>query len=168
MTRRIHHTTIGGKTFTFPEWAEWLKAHPDSTAFPFDTFEGFAFNVHGHCLNPNVLLIGDQKYPNPYILLRTYRRPKGEGGPIVWYYDVYGMRCGASGFGPCDGDEKDAILLGLAACHLSLTLRIAWYNRWIETGNVENMGYEAERAKNKKILAQVDAEFDKQREPTLF
>lgn len=174
MTRRIHHTTRGGKTFTFEEWAAFLDKYPDfqECDLAFESFEGFDFNVHGHCLNPHEIKIGEDKYPNPVAWLRTYIAPHHLHGPLTWWFECYSLRCGCHAYGrvSLDQDEKDAKVAGLRKMRESLISHIAWLDKFISYAQDSNSdsGHKADKERDERMLAAVENALENEIQYTLF
>jgi len=178
MSERVHMTAPDGRTFTFKEWCDYLDKYKDFSecyeayvGMDGKVFEidGFHFNVHDHCLNPHVIMVGDHEVG---FELRTYRkwiclldrRP-------VWWWDIYGFgMTGASGFGYVMGDEADAILAGIRKAIKGMKEREKWYEHalecWEDDGH--NMGYAASLARCRRGIALAREEYDKRCQLTLF
>ena len=176
---RIHMTAPDGRTFTFGQWCDYLKAHPDSVNEAYvaedgKVFEidGFRFNVNGHCVNPHMIMVGDHETG---LELRTYRKWICVlDRRAVWWFDIYGYgMTGASGLGWVYGSEGDAILEGLRKAIRGMRDRARWYENQIRIerkvwGDERHMGYEAALARVRRGLAQAREEYDRRCQPTLF
>ena len=172
-------TAPDGRTFTVPEWVEYLHAHPDSTHEPYvcedgKVFEidGFRFNVHNVVRNPHRLMVGDHKIGYE---IRTFRKWISlQDRRVVWWWQVYGYGANASGYGHMEpGDtEGDAILRAFDAAARSIQGCIDWYEAAIrkekEYGYDCNMGYNANLARQKQALALTRQAYDEHVQLSLF
>lgn len=178
MSKRVHMTAPDGRTFTFEEWCDYLDKYKDfedtqeayvgmdGKVFEID---GFRFNVHGHCLNSHMIMVGDHEVGFEIHTFRKWiclldRRP-------VWWYHIYGFgMTGASGYGWVYGDEDDAIREGIKKAIKGMKEREKWYkdalDKWEEDDH--NMGYAASLARCRKGIAQAREEYDKRCQLTLF
>lgn len=58
MSKEVFFTSLAlGRTFTREEWWAWCKEHP-YTREPVVELQGFQFNVHNVCMNPNKIEFG--------------------------------------------------------------------------------------------------------------
>lgn len=176
MSERVHMTAPDGRTFTFEEWCEYLKQPGHSVEDEYigadgKVFEvgGFRFNVHGHCLNPHRIMVGDHEVG---FELLTYQEWGPDRRPIWWYQAYsYGMT-GANGYGYVEGDETDAIVEGLRKAIRGMEERADWLERNIEAerewGQERHMGYESDLARCRKGIALAREEYDKRVQLSLF
>ena len=117
MEERVHVSSWPiGRDFTFSEWCDYLKAHPNSSSEPVAEFDGWKFNVHGVCVNratPVKVQAGGATFD-----VQLYKAPRGRklGEPLTWnwsgWYDT-GQGGGTLRGGEVKGDEREAILAGL-------------------------------------------------------
>jgi hypothetical protein len=55
MAKQIHlHSEALGRDFTFEEWGDYLKEHPNASRTPVVECGVFQFNVNDVCINPQV------------------------------------------------------------------------------------------------------------------
>ena len=170
-----------GRKFTFAEWENYLNARPDFGELYEDyvgmdgkvfEIDGFRFNVHGHCRNSHILMVGDMKLGYE---VRTYRDWISlDDRRATWWFQVYSHGVGAHGFGHIDpeGTEDDAIITALQAAARSIQSRISWYEDAIAkekaSGIDMRMGYEAELARHRQALALTRQTYDEKCQLTLF
>jgi len=180
MSERVHMMAPDGRTFTFKEWCDYLDKYEDfaecGEAYVgmdgkvFD-IDGFRFNVHGCCLNPHVIMVGDRQLGFD---IRTFRKwiSNSDRRP-VWYFNNfgYGHSC-AGGYGHVEGDEDDAILEAIRTAIRHIESRLEWYEKADamdrEAWGYDTMGYGANIARCKKEIALAREEYDKRCQLTLF
>ena len=178
MSERVYYTAIDGRQFTLKQWGEYLDAHPNNEDLhePYISVEGFDFNIHGYCINAHVLRVNPEQFVNGircYYDLRTYRRFVSlTDRRVMWWYDLFEIGCGAHGFGWVEGDETDAILKGLHAAAVAIEKHMQWHQRSLDM-DIANwghstMGYEAQIARDKAMLAMTREMYDIKSQLSLF
>lgn len=187
MSERTHMTAPDGRRFTFPQWVEYLKQHPDSVDEAYKTesgevfeIDGFRFNVHGVCRNPHVITVkpenGVAKANHCYYLLRTFRKwISMKDRRVVWWVDSFSINSGAHCYGhlsPEDPDiEEDAILTGFRKIRESQLTQIAWYQRAIEgeaVNDITDTGYRTSLACVRAMLKLTEDEIESRMQLSLF
>lgn len=141
MSERVHfHSWTLDRAFTFGEWCDYLKAHPDSTSETVLTINGFEFNVHGYCRNKLVAVRKELPGGRQWFKVEIYQAPRGNrpGEPLTWHYsnDYTLQNCGGSG-GYGEAETRDgAIEAGLRKIIEQLERDADWYGR--KTGEAKN------------------------------
>ena len=176
-------TAPDGRTFTFSQWCDYLKAHPGSTEEPYRCedgsiyeCDGFRFNVHGCCRNPHVFRIepdgGRIAGQRVYCDCRTYRKMNEKLGKVVWYFQTFTIGCNGSVFGYTEDDEKGTILYGLRKAREATLQKIEWCKVAIENERINEVeydtGYRAELARERKMLKLFEEEIENRMQLTLF
>ena len=168
-----------GRTFTFSEWVDYLREPGHDTCDEYigmdgKVFEidGFRFNVHGVCRNPQRLMVGDMKTGYE---VRTWRKWISlDDRRVVWWFQVYGYGANANGYGHIDpeGTEDDATITALQAASISIQGRIDWLEDAIKKEKIwgldRNMGYEARLTRQKLAMALTKKAYDERCQLTLF
>lgn len=134
MSERTHYYSWTlDRAFTFKEWCDYLKEHPDSPCETVLTINGFEFNVHGYCRNKLVAVRKELPGGRQWFKVEIYQAPRGDkpGEPLTWRYsnDYTLQNCGGSGgFG--EEETKDgAIEAGLRKIIEQLEREADWYGR---------------------------------------
>lgn len=87
---RIHyHCHCLQRDFTFEQWSEYLKQHPDSTSESVAEWHGFRWTVHDICENPHAIeFVNDPKNTYPQLSVTTAQLPDNQ-----WVYGLshYGL-----------------------------------------------------------------------------
>lgn len=141
MSERVHfHSWTLDRAFTFGEWCDYLKEHPDSTSETVLTINGFEFNVHGYCRNKQTAVRKELPGGRQWFEVKVYQAPQGKepGNPLVWHYDNgYTLQnCGGSG-GSGEAETRDgAVEAGLRKIIEQLERQADWYDR--KTGEAKN------------------------------
>lgn len=187
MGERVHVTAPDGRTFTFTQWAAYLKepGHTpndeyigmDGNVFEID---GYRFNVHGVCRNPHVLLIAPEGKRLGgtlcYIELRTFRNWRkcsaGDREP-VWYVDSFSINApqiSQRSMSPAD-TEQDAIVAGLRALRERALRGIEWAKSALESARINGITdttYGGELTRYKYFLRLIDEQLEESVQLKLF
>lgn len=185
MGERVHMTAPDGRTFTFAQWAAYLK-EPGHT--PNDEYigmdgkvfdiEGYRFNVHGVCRNPHVLLIAPEGKRLGgtlcYIELLTWREWRSlEDRTVVWKVSSFSINAPQISIvcmSPED-TEQDAIVAGLRALRESALRGIEWEKRALESARINGITdttYGGELTRYKYFLRLIDEQLEEKVQLKLF
>lgn len=163
MEERVHVSSWPiGRDFTFGEWCDYLKAHPNSASEPVADFDGWKFNVHGVCVNratPVKMQVGGASFD-----VQLYKAPRGRklGEPLAWNFSVGysdGIGGGSGGFDEVEGDDRDAIVAGLHKVIQRFEQSAEWNRR---------AGYDGRVAACQRAIEAARQEIEKRQQLTLF
>ena len=185
MGERVHMTAPDGRTFTFEQWAAYLK-EPGHT--PNDEYigmdgkvfeiEGFRFNVHGVCRNSHVLLIAPEGKRLGgtlcYIELLTWREWHSlEDRTVVWNVRSFSLNAPQIStimMSPAD-TEQDAIVADLRALRERALRDIDWKKRWLESARIRGINdtaYCGDVTRYKYFLRLIDEQLEESVQLKLF
>lgn len=181
MTWRFYSWTLD-REFNFTQWCEYLKEHHDETAETALEYHGFLFNVHGHCMTPNVLRVEDSrkgKGTRNYYEIRTYMTPsppirpgwRERGNDIpCWSFSNFAIGNAAGGFKGGFSSERDAIDAAIIAAEKYLLSRIGWYDAMIYAHKDDGIecGYSEAKKQNLIILQKTRNIIQDRKQLTLF
>lgn len=185
MSRGPHMVAPDGRTFSFDEWAAYLKepGHTpndeyigmDGNVFEID---GYRFNVHCVCRNPHVLLIAPEGKRLGgvlcYIELLTWREWRSlEDRTVVWNVRSFSLNAPQIStimMSPAD-TEQDAIVAGLRALRERALRDIEWKKRALESARINGITdttYGGDVTRYKYFLRLIDEQLEESVQLKLF